>query len=39
MLDDLATFSHTRGRRVLLVAVIGTAIASGQSLHTQKRTT
>jgi hypothetical protein len=39
MLDNLATFPHAHGRRVLLVAVIGTAIASDQSLHTQKSTT
>ncbi len=39
MLDKLATFLHTRGRRVLLVPVIGAAIASEQSIHTQERTT
>ena len=39
MLDNLTTFSHTHGRRVLLVAVIGTAIASEPSIHTQKSTT
>ena len=27
MLDNLATFLHAHGRRVLLVAVIGAAIA------------
>lgn len=39
MRDNLATFPHAHGRRVLLVAVIGAAIASEQSIHTQKRTT
>ena len=39
MRDNLATFLHAHGRRVLLVAVIGAAIASEQSLHTQKSTT
>ena len=39
MLDNLAMFPHAHGRRVLLVAMIGTAIASEQSIHTQKRTT
>jgi hypothetical protein len=39
MLDNLATFLHTHGRRMLLVAVIGTAISSEQSIHTEKRTT
>ena len=39
MLDNLATFLRTHGRRVLLVAVIGTAIASERSIHTQKSTT
>jgi hypothetical protein len=39
MLDYLATFLHAHGRRVLLVAVIGAAIASEQSIHTQKRAT
>ena len=38
-LDNLATFLHAHGRRLLLVAVIGTAIASEQSIHTRKRTT
>ena len=39
MLDNLATFRHAHGRRVLLVAVIGAAIAPKQSIHTQERTT
>jgi hypothetical protein len=39
MLDNLATFLHAHGRRVLLVAMIGAAIAPKQSLHTQTRTT
>jgi hypothetical protein len=39
MLDNLATFLHTRGRRVLLVSVIGAALDSEQSIHTQKGTT
>ena len=39
MLDNLATFLDTHGRRGLLVAAIGAAIASEQSIHTQKRTT
>jgi hypothetical protein len=39
MLDNLATSHHTHGGRVLLVAVIGTAIASEQSIRTQKSTT
>ena len=39
MLDNLATFLHTHGRRVLQVAVIGTAIAPNQSIHTRKSTT
>jgi hypothetical protein len=39
MLDNLATFPHAPGRRVLLVAMIGAAIASGQSIHTRKSTT
>jgi len=39
MLNNLATFPHAHGRRVLLVAVIGAAIAPKHSIHTQKRTT
>jgi hypothetical protein len=39
MLDNLATFPHAHGRRVLLVAMIGAGIASEQSIHTQKSTT
>ena len=39
MRDSLATFLHTHGRRVLLVAAIGGAIAPKQSIHTQKSTT
>ena len=39
MRDNLATFLHTHGRRMLLVAAIGAAIGSEQSIHTQKRTT
>ena len=39
MLDNLVMFLHAHGRRVLLVAVIGAAIASEQSIHTQERTT
>jgi len=39
MLDNLATFPHARGRRVLLVAMICAAIASEQAIHTQKSTT
>ena len=39
MLDNLVMFLDTHGRRVLLVAVIGAAIASEQSIHTQERTT
>ena len=39
MLDNLATFLHTHGRRVLLAAAIGAPIASEQSIHTQKSTT
>jgi hypothetical protein len=39
MFDNLATSLHAHGRRVLLVAVIGAAIAPKQSIHTQKRTT
>ena len=39
MLNNLATFPHAHGRRVLLVAVIGAAIASEQSIHTQESTT
>ena len=39
MLDNLATFLLTRGRPVLLLVVIGTAIASEQSIHTQQSTT
>lgn len=39
MLDNLATFPHAHGRRVLLVAAIGAAIASEHSIHTQKGTT
>jgi hypothetical protein len=39
MLDNLATFLHTHERRVLLVAVIGAAIAPKQSIHNQKSTT
>ena len=39
MLDNLATFLHTHGRRVLLVAVSDAASAPELSIHTQKRTT
>ncbi len=39
MLNNLTTFRHARGRRVLLAAVISTAIASEQSIHTQESTT
>jgi hypothetical protein len=39
MLDNLVTSPHAHGRRVLLVAVIGAAIAPKQSVHTQKSTT
>ncbi len=39
MRDNLATFLHTHGRRMLPVAAIGAAIASEQSIHTQKSTT
>jgi hypothetical protein len=39
MLDNLATFLHANGGRLLLVAVIGAAIAPKQSIHTQKDTT
>ena len=39
MLDNLVMFLDAHGRRVLLVAVIGAAIASEQSIHTQERTT
>ena len=39
MLDNLATFLHAHGRCVLLIAVIGAAIASEQSIHTQKSRT
>jgi hypothetical protein len=33
MLDNLATFPHARGRRVLPVAMIGAAIAPKQTIH------
>lgn len=39
MLDYLATFFHTHGRRVLLVAAIGAAIDSEQSIQTQESAT
>ena len=39
MRHNLATFLHTHGRRVLLVAAIGPAIASEQSSHIRKSTT
>ncbi len=39
MFDNLAVFPHAHGRRVLVVAVIGAAIAPKPSIHTQERTT
>jgi hypothetical protein len=39
MLDNLATFLRAHRRRLLLVAVIGAAIAPKQSIHNQKSTT
>ena len=39
MLDNPATFLHTHGRRVLLVAAVGAALAPKPSIHTQERTT
>ena len=39
MRDNLATFLHTHGRRVLPVAAIGTAVVSEQSIHIQESTT
>jgi hypothetical protein len=39
MLDNLATFLHTHGRRGLLVAVLGATIAPKRSIHTQESTT
>ena len=39
MFEKLATFAYSNRRRVLFVAVIGAAIASEPSIHTQKRTT
>ncbi len=39
MLDNPATFLHTHGRRVLLVAAVGAALGPKRSIHTQERTT
>ena len=39
MFDDLTTFPHAHGRRVLMVVVIGAATAPRQSIPTHERTT